>query len=119
MIDPIFVMLAGLCVKHWYIDFAHQTPKEIANKGIYLNWYGITHSIKHAVGTFMIFKMVGLSPLDSVTLAGIDFMLHYHIDWIKMKYGNKDTTQNEFWNELGLDQMAHYFTYLFLVWIAS
>jgi len=52
-----------------------------------------------------------------VILGFIDFILHYHIDYCKIKFGNRDITTPAFWAQLGLDQLAHAFTYLWLVWI--
>jgi hypothetical protein len=49
-------------------------------------------------------------------LAAVDFMLHYHIDWAKSNYGNRDIGTKAFWNHLGLDQLAHQLVYIFIVW---
>jgi hypothetical protein len=102
-----------LFIKHWYIDFVMQTPQMVAEKGQYGKWHGILHSLQHGLATFVIFALAGL-PL-ALMLAAIDFITHYHIDWVKMKYGNRDITTPEFWNHLGLDQMAHSFVYLAIV----
>ena len=45
-------------------------------------------------------------------LAVGDFVLHYHIDYCKMHYGNRDIKTPAFWAQLGLDQMAHQLTYI-------
>ena len=48
-------------------------------------------------------------------------VIHYHVDWLKMninkKYGWKADQHPEFWVLLGLDQLAHYLTYVLLIWI--
>jgi hypothetical protein len=44
----------------------------------------------------------------------LDFLAHYHIDWTKMNYGNRDIRTPQFWNHLGLDQMAHQICYIFI-----
>ena len=77
-----------LQVKHWYIDFANQTKQEIANKGIYGNMIGMTHSIKHGIGTLLcILSITGQGYfLYAFILALIDFIFHYHIDYVKMAY---------------------------------
>lgn len=102
-----------LFIKHWYIDFVMQTPQMVAEKGQYGKWHGILHSLQHASATFVIFALAGLQFAAIVAL--IDFVTHYHIDWIKMNYGNRDITTPQFWNHLGLDQLAHYVTYLGIV----
>lgn len=106
-----------LQIKHWYIDFAAQTHTEIEHKGIYGSMQGMTHSIKHGIGTLMcILAITGQSYfIYALILAIIDAVIHYHIDWTKMNYGNRDITKPEFWNHLGLDQMAHQLTYLFIL----
>lgn len=106
-----------LQIKHWYIDFATQTKIEIENKGIYGNMKGMTHSIKHGIGTLLcILSITGQQYfLYAFILATIDFICHYHIDYIKMRYGSKDITTGEFWNHFGLDQMFHQITYLFIL----
>jgi hypothetical protein len=44
-----------------------------------------------------------------------DGLTHYHIDWTKMNYGNRDIMNEQFWCHLGLDQMAHQIVYIMLV----
>ena len=116
--EAIFIVLALLFVKHWYIDFVNQTPEEVAHKGIYGDWRGIKHSVKHGLGTMVVFFFADPWIYGVVILGIIDAVVHYHIDWMKMNWGNRDITTPQFWNHLGLDQLAHYLTYLALVWIA-
>ena len=100
-------------IKHWYIDFVNQSEEEVKHKGIYLDWLGVKHSLKQGIGTYII--LVPFIPVDwAIYLAVIDFVIHYHVDWIKMKFGNRDITTLAFWAQLGLDQMAHQVTYIFL-----
>jgi hypothetical protein len=37
------------------------------------------------------------------------------IDYTKVKYGCKDNTKPQFWNQFGLDQLAHQASYLLIV----
>ena len=120
MFDSIFILLAALFVKHWYIDFVIQTPQEVAEKGTYFKWHGIKHSLKHAIATGLVFWIFADSVIiDCVFLGVLDFLFHYHIDWAKMNINRKfnyTIEKPEFWYWLGADQLAHCFTYLFLVW---
>ena len=110
----IFVILIMLQIKHWYIDFVNQTDEEVKHKGIYLNWLGVKHSFKHGLGTLAV--LILFVPFSwALILAAVDFILHYHIDWTKMNYGNRDITTPAFWNHLGLDQMAHQLVYILIV----
>lgn len=124
--ELILIVLILFQIKHWYIDFVNQSNEEVAHKGIYLDWLGVKHSLKHGVATFFImFFLVIANGADYVdfSIAGaaiigfIDFVTHYHIDWCKMNYGNRDITTPAFWNHLGLDQMAHQLVYIGLVYL--
>jgi len=121
MFDSIFILLGLLFVKHWYIDFVNQSMEEVQGKGIYGNAHGIMHSIKHGLGTLLIFWAFTGEFEYSVIIGLIDFALHYHIDWAKININKKFnyTTENpKFWMWLGLDQLLHSLTYLMLVWLA-
>jgi Protein of unknown function (DUF3307) len=105
--------LALLQFKHWYIDFVLQTDAMVKGKGIYGNLMGMLHSGQHAFATFLITVLI-TNWYFALFIAALDFATHYHIDWVKMNYGNRDITNPLFWNHLGLDQMAHQIVYLIL-----
>jgi hypothetical protein len=120
MINTILFLLLLLFIKHWYVDFVNQNNEEVTSKGIYGDFNGIMHSLKHGVATLVCILIVTGTSYPSyvfyaITLGLLDFVVHYHIDWIKMNYGNRDIRTPQFWNHLGLDQLAHYITYLFIV----
>ena len=103
-------ILVALQFKHWYIDFVNQSPEEVHGKGIYGNWTGIQHSLKHGIATMSImpfFFGVEAGLVFGFVLGLVDFVTHYHIDWAKMNWGNRDIQTPAFWAHLGLDQMAH------------
>ena len=103
-----------LFVKHYIVDFVLQTDDMVKGKAIYGNRDGIMHSLQHAVGTGIVAIFTLTHPLLWIVLPIFDFIVHYHIDWLKMNYGCRDITKKEFWNHLGLDQLAHYITYLLM-----
>lgn len=115
----ILFLLVLLHIKHWYIDFVNQTTVEIASKGIYGDSEGVNHSVKHGIGTMLAIVLAVGTPYIAYAaiLALLDSVLHYHIDWIKMNYGNRDISTPAFWNHFGLDQMAHQLTYLLIAYI--
>ena len=114
----VFVILGLLFIKHWYIDFVNQSAEEVAHKGIYADWLGVKHSLKHGIVTSIIF--LPFVPFSFVIgLGALDFLIHYHVDYCKMRFGNRDIKTPQFWAQLGLDQLAHYFTYLGLVWAVA
>lgn len=120
MFNSIYVLLAVLFIKHWYIDFVNQTPEEVAGKGIYGNAYGLMHSIKHGVATTVI-MLFFVHNFEAAVLVGfMDFLIHYHIDWAKMNINKRygyTIEMPQFWAWLGADQLAHSLTYLWLVWL--
>lgn len=117
MITEVFFLLFLLFVKHWYVDFVNQSMDEVHSKAIYGSPLGMWHSIKHGIGTFIVFWVTDITLIGVAILAIIDTVIHYHVDWLKMNKGNRDITTPQFWNHLGLDQLAHYTTYLILVWL--
>jgi hypothetical protein len=118
MVNYVFLLLILLQIKHWYIDFVNQSDEEVKGKGIYGNWSGIQHSLKHGIGTMLCLTLVTGSGYEiaAFILGLFDFVAHYHIDWLKMNYGNRDITNPKFWAHLGLDQMAHQIIYLGIAW---
>lgn len=119
--DQMYLLLSFLFllqVKHLYIDFYSQTMPQVKGKGIYGNWVGLTHSLEHALGTFLIVLLLDLlfvvNPIMFFVLPVIDLVTHYHIDWMKMNWGNRDMMNEKFWHHLGLDQFAHQVVYLFI-----
>jgi len=119
MFNSIYILLAVLFIKHWYIDFVNQTNEEVQGKGIYGNAHGLMHSIKHGLASAVIFGFFVHDFEVAVIWGFIDFVLHYHIDWAKMNINRRygyTIEMPQFWAWLGADQLAHSFTYLFLVW---
>lgn len=118
-LDYFVILLFLFQVKHWYIDFVNQSDIEVKGKGIYGNLQGLAHSIKHGLATFIcVLVLVDLDyALFAMVIGFLDFVTHYHIDWLKMNYGNRDIATPQFWNHLGLDQMAHQIVYIFLAYL--
>lgn len=113
----LFVVLLLLLVKHWYIDFVNQTTTEVVNKGVYGSFDGLMHSIKQGVGTAVVLVCFVSSPVVAVLAALFDFVVHYHVDWIKSNYGCKDMMAKAFWSHLGFDQLLHQITYLVICFL--
>ena len=120
MINLILWLMALLLVKHFLIDFVWQTDAEVANKGTYGNGVGIGHSIKHGLGTLIVLGWFTSSLELGILIALVDSFIHYHVDWLKMNvnrhygWGPQDRA---FWVSLGLDQLAHGLTYVYLIYL--
>jgi hypothetical protein len=89
------------------------------NKGKYGHPGGFIHAGIHTALTPLVYLV--LTP-GSLFVAGAiavgEFLLHYHIDWVKeqITHRNGSTMQDRgFWYALGTDQLLHGLTYLAIV----
>jgi hypothetical protein len=118
MFESLVLMLL-LQIKHYIADFVIQTYAQTVRKGIYRDPVGISHSVDHIIGTLVVLLLasffIPLDPTQIVLLSLIEGILHYHIDWVKVHYGIKDITKPLFWNQFGMDQLAHQVTYILMI----
>lgn len=117
----ILILLLLLQIKHWYADFKIQTYMQTVKKGIWLDPVGVSHSLDHIWGTLLVLTLFALTihPIPAIILVAVALIegaTHYIIDFVKVKYGCKDNTKPLFWNQFGLDQLAHQTCYLTMVW---
>ena len=110
-----FVILSLLFVKHFVCDFVIQAPYMIKEKGQYGSAGGIHHAVLHGLGTWaVLFAFV--DTFSATILALADTVIHYHIDWTKIKLSNQWQVQDwAYWVWFGLDQLAHALTYIAIV----
>ena len=108
------VFLTLLQLKHFLVDWVLQTQYQIDTKGRYLHPGGLAHSLQHGLFTAVIFLF--FDPQISLVAGSLDFVAHYHIDWLKSNLSKGLSPSNkEFWVLMGADQLAHQLTYLALV----
>jgi len=111
--------VAVLMFKHAVADFYLQTSYQYLNKGQYGHPGGIIHAGIHAALTPLVYLvLVPGSVLVAGAIALAEFLLHYHIDWLKEQVTRKNgwTPQDRgFWYALGTDQLVHGLTYLAIV----
>jgi hypothetical protein len=116
----ILAFLLLLQIKHWYADFKIQTYMQTVKKGVWLDPIGMSHTLDHMWTTLvclLIFSFFRpLTVLSIITIAVLEGIYHYMIDYTKVKYGCKDNTKPLFWNQFGLDQLAHQTSYLVIAW---
>lgn len=119
MIEAALLLLILFQIKHWYIDFVDQDMDEVNSKGHYGQWLGIRHSLKQGLGTYIAVALVVGAEywIFALVIALFDFVIHYHTDWAKMNWGNRDIQTPAFWAHLGLDQMVHQVTYILLAYM--
>lgn len=111
--------VAVLMVKHAVADFYLQSPYQYLNKGTYGHPGGFLHAGIHIALTPLVYLvLVPGSLLVAGAIALGEFLLHYHIDWLKeqIMHRNGLTAQDRgFWYALGTDQLIHGLTYLAIV----
>ena len=116
----ILALLLLLHIKHWYADFKIQTYMQTVKKGVWLDPIGMSHTLDHIWTTMVCLMLFSLyHPVTAgtiVVVAVLEGIYHYVIDYTKVKYGCKDNTKPLFWNQFGLDQLAHQLSYLVMVW---
>lgn len=111
--------VAVLMLKHAVADFYLQTPYQYLNKGRYGHPGGFIHAGIHTALTPLVY--LALAPGSLLVAGGIalsEFVLHYHIDWLKEQVTHRNgwTTRDPgFWHALGTDQLVHGLTYLLIV----
>jgi len=115
----LLTLLTLIQIKHCYADFVLQTYMQTVKKGVWLHPVGISHSIEHAYCTLIVLLLFNLAlPISAATMVAIaliEGIVHYIIDFTKVKYGSKDNTKPIFWTQFGLDQLAHQLTYVVIL----
>jgi hypothetical protein len=115
----VLAAVAILMLKHAVADFYLQSSYQYLNKGTYGHPGGIIHSAIHVALTPLVYLVVAPASLLLVLgIAASEFVLHYHIDWLKEQIvrSNGWTARDPgFWYALGTDQFVHGLTYLALV----
>jgi hypothetical protein len=117
-----FLVLAAaavLMIKHTLADFYLQTPYQYLNKGTYGHPGGMIHAAIHVALTPLVYLvLVPGSLLLAGSIALGEFLVHYHVDWLKEQILRRNglTMQTPgFWHALGTDQLIHGLTYLVIV----
>jgi hypothetical protein len=115
----VLAAVAVLMFKHAIADFYLQTPYQYFCKGKYGHPGGIIHAGIHTALTPLVYLVLlpgSLLMVGAIALG--EFLLHYHIDWLKEQITQRNgwTAQDRgFWHALGTDQLLHGLTYLLIV----
>lgn len=125
----ILVIVTAFLVKHFICDFPLQTRYMLGKFGPFPGYVLplALHCKVHAIGTALIAYFLIDEDLGGWSLvwywAVTDFLSHFVIDRIKASpklLGRWKPDQSEFWIALGLDQLAHYLVYVWLIsWVLS
>lgn len=127
----MILLLALLQAKHFGFDFGIQPRWMHQNKGTFGHPGGIVHALLQAIPTALILLALGIRWETAVLLAIAEFVIHYAIDFAKVKItrlmgwvpippGPYRWPQSEaFWIFLGFDQLLHQATYIWIIWMVS
>lgn len=117
--NEIIVVFAGLAIKHFLCDFVLQFNNMLKEKGTYGARGGLYHAGLH--GWFTMVVLLPFFPHVAILAGILDFLVHYHVDWAKVQLSKNLSPQDrKFWIWFGLDQLAHYLTYIaIVVWAAN
>jgi hypothetical protein len=111
----IVFLMVFFNLKHFAFDFVYQPKWMWANKETYGHPGGIVHALIHAASSAC---LLIIWPYMWFLII-IEFITHYHIDWLKMninKWYNLHPQTPGFWRTLGADQSMHQLVYLFMAW---
>ena len=115
----ILTLMTLLVVKHAIADFVLQTPYQYKNKAKYGHPGGLIHAGIHGILTLPVFLVAAPSTaLAAAAIIGVEITVHYHVDWTKgnvIKWRGWTSDQHKFWVAHGVDQLAHYLTYIGII----
>jgi hypothetical protein len=114
----VLAAVAVLMLKHAVADFYLQSAYQYLNKRRYGHPGGIVHSAIHVALTPLVYLVIAPSLLLALGIAASEFLLHYHIDWLKEQITHRNgwtAKDRGFWYALGADQLVHGLTYLVVV----
>lgn len=144
--EAILSLATLLIFKHFLADGPLQSQYQLANKGRFLHWGGLLHAATHAGLTALCLALCismfpgGLTRLGAMApticfAVGLEFCLHYTIDWVKCSLeksgGWSEIARSEggqrqllikndmFFHAFLADQMLHSLTYVALIFIIA
>ena len=112
------VLLAALVffqLKHLVADYVLQTGWMLRDKAAYGGPGGLVHAGIHVLlsAPILVWLGGGLVTVSGLLLA--EFLLHYHIDWVKARLSLRAGLQvheRRYWIAHGADQSLHQLTYV-------
>lgn len=116
------MLLCLLQIKHLFADFFLQTPKMLSGRDEYLHTGRAQHAGVHALGSVVVFLLMGASVGFILLICLAEWVVHFHIDYGKAHYSEKKELtpqQAVFWRAMGTDQCLHQLTYIAMtaVWV--
>lgn len=114
----LIVVLLLFQLKHYLADFQWQADWMVSGKLRYGQRGGVAHAGLHASLSFPILLLGGASAVLAATIAVVEWVLHFHIDWAKAQLDARlglDPGRRAYWQAFGADQLVHQATYVVFV----
>ena len=109
------MLLAFLFIKHFIVDFLLQPEYMYKNKGDLSHPGGYIHAFLHGFVSLIIMLLLANNLIIALLLAVMEWVWHFTIDYWKVNLSkNYDMKHEVFWILLGLDQLLHNLTYVFM-----
>jgi hypothetical protein len=102
-VQTVLLLLVALQIKHVICDGPLQTLRMVKDKAVYGNPFGLLHGLVHSAGCFLVFLLFGLPIPLAASLALLDGVIHYHIDFTKeniVKRMNWGYSDGPYWGPL-------------------
>jgi hypothetical protein len=119
--ETMLLLITLLLVKHAVADFFLQRAFMFKDKHVYGGLGGISHACIHGFLTFVAIVICFPSMWFFAVLMGkVDALVHYHVDYIKSNWNVRTQatpSETRYWYAFGLDQLAHFLTYVLIVYI--
>lgn len=118
MDDILFIIIQFsilLNLKHFISEFILQTPEIAGSKTRYGSINSFIHIIHHAFGTMMALLIIDIPTSITLGLVALEAFIHYHVDWLTMRFGAQSYKDKTYWQWLGAQQFAHHITYVIIV----
>jgi hypothetical protein len=114
----LFWALVLLEVKHFICDFVVQTGYQVRSKAIYGHPGGLLHAGLHGIASLPAILLLTNAPLLIAAIVVAEFVVHYHVDWLKAAITRLRALSHEellYWILFGADQFLHQATYIVML----
>ncbi|MEM7320021.1 MAG: DUF3307 domain-containing protein [Pseudomonadota bacterium] len=118
-VGAVLALICLLQIKHMFADFFMQTRKMLSGRGEYWHMGRAQHAGVHAIGSILVFLIIGASLPFILIIAALEWVVHFNIDYGKAQYTDRKKLQPNqamFWQAMGVDQALHHLTYLAMTW---
>ena len=111
----LFQFAILMLLKHFICEFVLQTDEIALSKRKYGSWLSLQHIMHHAFGTLVILQLFHIEIKFIVALLFLEAFIHYHVDWIHMRYGARSYRNKHYWQWLGAEQFLHQLTVILMM----